>query len=445
MYFNSKIIKKGFRERIGKLAAFVATVTIIGFLSTGTIYAAQPIKIGVSLSLTGKYAWTANRMQEGMKVWQKVINEEGYTPGLEKYGHREPGLIDGRPVEFIIYDDKSDPATAVKLYQKLLTVDKVDLCWGPYSSAISKAVSPVLERAKMPAVTNAASDPGIWKGRNLKWVVQALQSTDEYFPGAAEIAAKHGAKTAAIIFEDTAFPTGLARSFRKQCEAHGIKVVLFEPYPKGITDWTPNLSKAQALKPDIIGIGGYEPDSIGVTKAAQAINATPKLFVWTVGTQSPHYVEAVGEACYAMTGESLWEATLNTPGNKEFRKAFEQLIGTPPSKQVYQQAFGYMGGQILEIAIKSVGSLNDLAAIRDRLFSMEVETIYGPYKVMSLESEDSGLQIGLKGLLIQWQKRKPGVKLSADKCVVGDYVKEVIWPEKLKTADPIYPFPGWER
>lgn len=442
MNVKGKTAKKGLVKRVSGLGV---AVIIVGFLGATTSYAKEPIKIGVSLSLTGKYAWTANRMREGMKVWQNAINERGYSFGLEKYGHTEPGLIDGRPVEFIIYDDKSDPATAVKLYQKLLTADKVDLCWGPYSSAISKAVSPVLERAKMPTVTNAASDPGIWKGRNLKWVIQGLQSTDEYFPGAAEIAAKRGAKTAAIVFEDTAFPTGLARSFRSQLEKYGIKIVLFESYPKGITDWTPPLSKAWALKPDIIGIGGYEPDAIGITKAAQGIKATPKLFVWTVGTQSPHYVEAVGEACRAMSGETLWEPTLNTPGNREYVKAFEQIIGTPANKQVYQQAFGCMGGQLLEIAIKSVGSLKDLKAIRDTLFTMEVETIYGPYKVIGLESEDSGLQVGLKGLLIQWQKRKPGAKVSPQKCVVGDYVKEIVWPEKLKTAEPIFPFPGWER
>jgi len=293
-------------------------------------------------------------------------------------------------------------------------------------------------------VTNAASDPGIWKGRNLQWVVQGLQPVSEYFPGAAEIAARHQAKTAVIIYEDTAFPTALARSFRDQLEDRGIKILLFEAYPKGITDWTPSLRKAWRLKPDIIGIGGYEPDAIGLTKAAKAIKATPKLFIWTVATQSPHYVKAVGEACNAMTGESLWEPSLTTPGNKEYVKAFERIIGVPANRQVYQQAFGCMGGQLLEIAVKSVGSLYNLKAIRDKLFSMEVETIFGPYKVMPLDSKDSGLQIGLKGVLIQWQKKKPNTTVSPEKTVVGDYVKEVIWPTKYKSADPIYPFPGWK-
>jgi branched-chain amino acid transport system substrate-binding protein len=420
-------------------------ITVDGYLGARRSFAAEPIKIGASLSLTGKYAWTGERQSEGFRVWGKLINENGYTPGLKKYGHTEPGLIDGRPVKIIVYDDKSDPATAVKLYQKLLTVDKVDLCFGPYSSAVTKAMSPVVERAKMPTVTSGASDPGIWKGRNLKWVVQGIQPTAEYFPGAAEIAAKHGAKTAAIIFEDTAFPIALAKSFQAQCEAQGIKVVLFEPYPKGITDWTPPLSKAWALKPDVIGIGGYEPDSIGLTKAAQAIKASAKIFCWTVGTGAPSYVESVGAACHAMTGESLWEGILDTPGNKEYVKAVHDIIGTPPDKLEYHTTFGMLPGQLLEIAVKKVGNVKNKKAIRDTLFSMEVDTVYGPYKVEPLSSKDSGFQIASKGLLIQWQRKKPGAKPAYGQVVVGNWVKEVIWPEKLKTADPIYPFPGWER
>jgi hypothetical protein len=65
-----------------------------------------------------------------------------------------------------------------------------------------------------------------------------------------------------------------------------------------------------------------------------------------------HPVEAVGRLQWD-DWESLWESLMNTPGNKEYVKAFEELK-VPASKQVYQQAFGYMGGQILEVAVKVV-------------------------------------------------------------------------------------------
>ena len=421
-----------------------AVVTLGGRLEVGRSYAKDPIKVGASLSLTGKYAWTGERMHEGYRVWERLVNEKGCSPGLEKYGHASPGLIDGRPIKLIIYDDKSDPATGVKLYQKLITSDKVDLVMGPYSSAVTKAISPIVERAEMPTVTSGASDPGIWKGMKLKWVVQGMPTTDEYSPGVAEIGAKYGAKTAAVIFEDTSFPIALAISTRGHLERKGIKVVLFEPYPKGITDWTPPLRKAWALKPDIIGIGAYEPDAIGLTKAAQAIKATPKFFYWTVATYSPHYVESVGDACLAMTGEVVWDPSLNTPGNKEFVKGFEKIIGTPVGQQAEHAAMGFFGCQLLEIAVKRVGSLNR-KAIRDMLFKMEAETVAGPYKVEPLESDDSGLQVAFKCFLIQWHKKKAGTAAPPDKAVIGNYIREIIFPERFKTADAIYPFPGWDR
>jgi branched-chain amino acid transport system substrate-binding protein len=424
--------------------AFIFGGSFIGAVGVDRCHAADPIKIGASLSLTGKYAWTGKRMFEGYTAWAKLINEKGYSPGLKEYGHTEPGLINGRPVKLIIYDDKSNPATGVKLYQKLLTSDRVDLVMGPYSSAVTKAISPVIERAQMPAVSCGGSDPGIWKGRSLKWVVQGLQPTDEYTPGLAEIGAAKGAKTAAIIFEDSSFPIALANSTKMHLEKKGIKVVLFEGYPKGISDWTPILRKAWALRPDIIGIGAYEPDSIGLTKAAQAIRATPKLMYWTVGAYSPHYAESVGDACNGITSEVLWDPSANTKGNKEFTKEFERIIGVPPAKQLQHAAMGFFGCQLMEIAVKKAGSL-DKKAIRDNLFSMEVETILGPYKVEPLGSKNAGLQLAAKAFLIQWQKIPSGAQKPTGKLVVGDYVREIIWPSKFKSAEPIYPFPGWGK
>ena len=251
-------------------------------------------------------------------------------------------------------------------------------------------------------------------------------------------------KTAAIIFEDSSFPIALANSTKKHLEKKGIKIVLFEGYPKGISDWTPILRKAWALRPDIIGIGAYEPDSIGLTKAAQAIKASPKLMYWTVGAYSPHYAKSVGAAANGILSEVLWDPSANTNGNKEFTKEFERIIGVPPAEQLQHAAMGFFGCQLMEIAVKKAGSL-DKKTIRDNLFSMEVETILGPYKVEPLGSKNAGLQLAAKAFLIQWQKIPSGAPKPSGKLVVGDYVREIIWPAKFKSADPVYPFPGWDK
>ncbi|HSR11783.1 MAG TPA: amino acid ABC transporter substrate-binding protein [Thermodesulfobacteriota bacterium] len=423
-------------------AATAAALGLAPHVSPGWAQGKNSIKIGGSLSLTGKYAYTGERMHEGFKTWEKLINEKGYSPGCDKLERKGPGLL-GRPVELLIYDDQSDPATAVKLYQKLVTADKVDLVLAPYSSAIVKAISPLIEKFEMPMVASAAQDPGIWRGMKLKWTVQAIATTDAMFQPIGEIGGKYKSQTAAIVFEDTAFPIALANSTKAALEKNGVKIVLFEAYPKGITDWTPSLKKAMSMKPDIVGIGGYEPDAIGLTKAAQAIKAQPKMFVWTVATQAPYFAESVGDACFGMVGDLLWAPTLNTNGNAEFVKALEQHAKTPANKQVQHQAFGFTGCQLVEVAVKKAGSL-DRKAIRDKLFETEFETVQGPYKVAPLSSPDSGVQLGLAGFIIQWQKKKAGDEASA-KITVGNYVREVVWPEKYKTASLIYPFPGWDK
>jgi len=204
------------------------------------------------------------------------------------------------------------------------------------------------------------------------------------------------------------------------------------------------LRKAWALKPDIIGIGAYEPDAIGLTKAAQAIKAEPKIMYWTVGAYSPHYAESVGDAGYGIMSEVLWDPSANTNGNKEFTKEFERIIGVPPADQLQHAAMGFFGCQLLEIAVKKAGSL-DRKTIRDHLFSMEVETVLGPYKVEPLGSENAGLQVAAKAFLVQWHKIPEGAPKPAGKAVVSNYVREIVWPDKFRSAEPIYPFPSWDR
>ncbi|HTG09841.1 MAG TPA: ABC transporter substrate-binding protein, partial [Candidatus Eisenbacteria bacterium] len=91
--------------------------------------AQTPIKIGASMSVTGTYAKPGTYQKQGYDVCIDELNAKG-------------GIL-GRKVELVIYDDQSTPATAVRLYEKLITEDKVDAVMGPYSSAVSEAVANV--------------------------------------------------------------------------------------------------------------------------------------------------------------------------------------------------------------------------------------------------------------------------------------------------------------
>ncbi len=129
--------------RVSKYLA--VAVSVLGLLGLTACEAEKKnsIKIGYSLALTGKYAKTGRYQQEAFKMWAEEVNKRG-------------GLL-GRPVKLIHYDDRSDPKTGVKLYEKLITFDKVDLVFGPYSSAVTNPVAGVTEKYKYPMITAGAS------------------------------------------------------------------------------------------------------------------------------------------------------------------------------------------------------------------------------------------------------------------------------------------------
>src|SRR2546428_4550265 len=116
-----------------RMKALGALVSAVAVLVVSLPAEAQgPIRIGASLSLTGTYAKLGNYQHEGYKLCAKQANERA-------------GLL-GRKIEMVVYDDQSTPATAVRLYEKLITEDKVEAIMGPYSSPVSEAAANVTEK-----------------------------------------------------------------------------------------------------------------------------------------------------------------------------------------------------------------------------------------------------------------------------------------------------------
>ena len=441
---EDKGTKKRLHEKdfLRKAAFGIAILGLVCFAGQSIFAQTKaPIKIGVAISLTGKWARTGELEVGGYKLWGKVINERGCSFGdVEKLGCSEPGLL-GRPVEFVVYDDKSDPSEAVKLIRKLVVSDKVDLILGPYGSAVSNAIAPLAESYKIPIISPLANSPVIWQGKKREWFVGLLPPAWKNLYGCLQIGKEKGAKTVAFIYSDTAFPTGATRPLVKKAEEMGMKVVLDEAYPKETADWEPIMSKAWSRKPDLILGGGYLPDSIGLVKAAKAVNATPKLFGWLVGPAIADFAKSLKNDAAYITGETFWEPFMTTPGNQEFYKAYLQEYNDEPS---YHAAAGFAAGQILERAVKEVGSVNDKTAIRDKLYTMKTKTIFGTYQVNPLGHPDSGYQMGKATNLFQWQKAK-GKTLLPNQVTIEGLVKQIVYPKSDAMGDAVYPFPGWGK
>ncbi len=385
------------------LITFLSVVFLLGVITPIT-FAAEPIKIGASMSLTGKYARTGVYTKDGYELWAEQINNQG-------------GLL-GRNVEFVIYDDQSDPKTAAKLYEKLITSDKVDLLMGPYSSGVTFAASTITEKYKIPMITAGATSEEIWQ-RGYKYVFGTGPHNELYYIGAFDLAKQMDFKTIAIINADDLFPLSLAKAVEKLSKENGIEVVMQEDFPKGNQDFTALITKIKASNPDILFGGTYLPDSVLLMRQMKEQDFCPKMIVLSVGPSLPDFQEALGaDASYVMV-ESFWEPAIDTPGNKEFTEAYKKKFGYEPE---YHGAWAYSGCQVLEAAVKEAGSLEP-EKVREALTKVHPTTLLpGEFKV-----DDTGMQVGQISMIAQWLDGK----------------REVVWPEKYATKKFVLPVPPW--
>jgi branched-chain amino acid transport system substrate-binding protein len=364
----------------------------------------NPIVVGASVSLSGPYAASGKYAIEGTQLWVDDVNKRG-------------GLL-GRPVKLIYYDDKSDPNTGVQLYEKLITSDHADLIVGPYSSAVTSATSTVAEKHKMVMLGSEAADAKIYS-RGYKFNFQAQTQAGKYMLGALNLAKAHGYKTLAMLAEDTAFPKAVSSEVAKMAGEFGLKVVFNETYAKGSSDYSALLTRVKQLAPDVLFANSYLPDAQGIIRQCRELGVDAKIFAVAVGAAEPQFANLGSTADYVF-GATQWDASMPTKGNPEFVKAYKERFGRDPD---YHSASNYATGEVMEAAVKKVGSL-DQQKLAAAISKMELDTVYGKFKV-----NQHGIQVGFTSALLQWQKGK----------------QVLVWPENLAQGKPILPTPAWSK
>jgi branched-chain amino acid transport system substrate-binding protein len=384
-----------------KAPAALALALAVGGVVPAT--AQGPIRIGASLSMTGTYAKLGKNQHEGYQLCEKDLNGKG-------------GLL-GRKVQFVVYDDQSMPATAVRLYEKLITEDKVDAIMGPYSSPVTEASVNVTEKYKKVMVAPLAATTSIFK-KGRKYIFMVISPAEVYLEGLVDMAAKRGLKTVAVVNEDTLFSKAAASGAVELAKKRGMQVVFTEAYPKGNTDFSALLTKLKAANPDVIAAATYFDDAVALTRQMKELNVNPKMYGVTVGGDLPEFYDTLKQNAEYIYGATQWEHTLPYPGNQEWFEAYKKEFAHDPS---YHSAAGYAGCLVYAEAAKRANSL-DADKVREQLLKLEMRTIFGDYKV-----DADGFQVAHKMVTFQWQKEK----------------KVTVWPDDLSKGKPLFPTPAW--
>ena len=378
---------------------------LITFIVAPVASFAQDIVVGASVALTGKYARTGQEQLQGFQMWVDDVNARG-------------GLL-GRKVELKYYDDESKPETGAKLYEKLITDDKVDLLIGPYSSDVTMAASTVAEKYNFPMVSSGASATQIWE-RGYKNIFGLYTLAENYMVQILDFAKSKGLKKIALIYENTEFPRAIASGVKSKAKQLGMNVVFEEEYGKASTDFSSMIIKMKTKKPDMVIGGSYLPDSVAFMRQAKENRLYAKIFAFAVGPALPDFGKNLGLDADGVMGNTMFESTLKRPGVKEFAEKYKAKYGHEPG---YHAAGGYGAGQVLEDAVKKAGSL-DRDKLRAALFSLDTTTTFGRFKV-----DATGRQIGKRGYAVQW--------------INGN--RELILPADVATAKPVYPFKDWNK
>jgi len=359
--------------RNGKhVSAILLTVVTVFLLALAVpARAADPIKVGFSMALTGSVAQNGKQLIMALELWRDDINASG-------------GLL-GRPVELVYYDDQSNPSNVPGIYTKLITVDKVDLLLGPYATNMAAAAVPVIMQHNMTTISILAVDVNrhFHYSRYFDMIPVGPEGTRAFSKGFFALAAaqKPRPQTVAIVSADAEFSKTSADGARENANAEGFKIIYDQGYPPSTTDFAPVMRAVQAANPDIVFVAAYPPDTVGIVRAAAEIGLTPKMFGGTmIGLLITPIKMQLGPLLDGIViMESFVPApSFNFPGVTGVLKRYQaKAAGEKIDPIGYAFVpFGYAAGQVLAQAVETTRSL-DQAKLADYIHRHSFYTVVG--------------------------------------------------------------------
>jgi branched-chain amino acid transport system substrate-binding protein len=377
-----------------------------------------PIKVGVSLPLTGPFSVPGANFKQSYQLCADLINQAGG--------------IDGRKLRLEISDNRSDPQTTVNQTQRFISSDKVDMLFGTFSTLLAFPAEAIAEQQKMvylePADSAVASHSRGFTynfGFTLKpidYIGQSPVDAISALQDAGDIDAADMPKTAAIIYQDDFFPNSIAQGlvggktkipgsnksvdFGKGYLADkGIKVVFKQQFPADFNDWVSLANSVKRSGADYLFALTTPPSEVNIVRALATVKYRPKGAFFSQGTYD-QFKKSLGDKVNGIIVWSTWSKDVKWEGllngkpfsNQDFIKAFTDKYGTPPDED-HAQAFAVC--QAAEQAIEATGG-TDNTKIRDWLHERTaddpVKTVQGDYYW-----DDIGLTAGRDVLLLQWQ------------------------------------------
>ncbi len=375
-----------------------------------------PILIGASLSLSGDFSTDGQAFERGYELWVSDVNKHG-------------GLL-GRQVKLIIKNDNSSPTQVDTNYTQLITVNHVNLTFGPFSTLLTAPSAEVARRYGFAFVEGAGGGNLVF-GEKLPNVFDvSLPVANELDPFTAwlkALPAGQRPKTAAYPMADDPFATPQVQLAQSLLQPAGISTVYSKIFPEEVPDYLPNADLVAAKKPDAVILGSTDvPTVASFVHGFQQQHFSPKVFIAAAGPdQGQSFLSAVGGASVAdgIMVPNGWFPGFQNASSQAMVAEYVAKYGGSASDVNADVAEAYSVGEVTAAAVKATNSTTG-SKINAYLHSnVTIPTVQGSVQFNSL-----GQNVKAIAFIFQWQN--------------GKFVQ--ILPAGATGSVPVlYPKPNW--
>ena len=393
---------------ITRAVALALLTTVAGWPA---LAAAQAVKVGAVVPLTGRYGAGGAQVRAGYEIAVEQINAAGgVTVGGKKM-----------PLELILLDDESD-ATKTVSRMETLAAQGIVAYLGGFGSDLHAAAASVAEKNKTPYIGVAFALYKIhqqgfkylfspfWKSPDIQHYTVAMLNS---------LPAAERPKTAAIFQEKTDWGREMATAWVEAGKSAGYQVVVNAEYAPGAKDFSEMILKAKGANADIVFGLPTPPDGMTIVKQMRELGYSPKMTMLIRAPDPPIWSKNLGKDGDYVVLAPGWHHAVKAPGVKELNEAHQKKIGRP-ADPITGPAYACV--QILAAALGHAGSL-DRDKVRDAIAATDMTAVIGPVK---FRPDGTGI---VNAVFLQWLDGK----------------QELVFPKEAATKPLVYPAPPYAK
>jgi branched-chain amino acid transport system substrate-binding protein len=373
-------------------ASIVTMATTSGASSSGSIAKGAPVTIGISLSLSGDFSADGLAYQQGYKLWAADVNAAG-------------GLL-GHKVKLDIVSDASTPTQVVTNYQKLISVDHVNLTFGPFSTLLTLPAAQTVNRYGYAMIEGAGGGPSVFQA-GLKNVfdvtLPVAYDLQPFATWLTSLPASSRPKTISYVTSNDPFTQPVVQEAQKLIGSK-VKTVYSKVFPAEATDYTSIADAVAAAKAQVVVLGSVDVPTVSAfMQAFEQAHYTPEAFIATAGPdQGAPFIKAVGagNADGMMVPNSWYGGSKNAQSQKMVAEYIKLYGGTAAGVNA-DIAEAYSVGQVMARAVTATKGFDNSKIIKYLHSNVTLNSVQGSVKFNKL-----GENTAQTAYTFQWQGAK---------------------------------------